>query len=103
MSFISSDDAAKFLKFALLSDIEGPFNATSTGTVSMQELMDLIEKAVGKKANIVVEEDNESTSPFSLPDDWYMSQEKSMNAGFTCEPLLNWLPSLILDITKENN
>lgn len=51
----------------------------------------------------MVEEDNESTSPFSLPDDWYMSQEKSMNAGFTCEPLLNWLPSLILDITKENN
>ncbi|SOC02685.1 nucleoside-diphosphate-sugar epimerase [Ureibacillus xyleni] len=101
MSFISSEDAAKFLKFALLSDIEGPFNVTSSGTVSMQELMGLIEKAVGKQAKIVVGKDNERTSPFSLPDDWYMSQEKSIKAGFTCEPLNDWLPTLINEITKQ--
>lgn len=101
MSFISSDDAADFLKFVGFNKTVGPINATSTGVYSMEELMSLIENAVGKKAKISLSEDEGTMSPFAIPKDWYMSQEKSIQDGFTCKPLESWLPNLIETLAQE--
>ena len=101
MSYILSDDAAGFLKFAGLSAIEGPYNATSSGTYSLQQLIDMIEKAVGKRAKIALVGDKTSLSPFAVPADWYMTQAKSIEAGFTCKPLEDWLPALIEKIAQD--
>jgi len=95
MSFILSNDASAFLKFAGLSDIVGPYNATSSGTFSLRELMDIVEQSVGKKAKIALVGDDETRSPFAVPTDWFMTQEKSIQSGFTCQPLEDWLPNLI--------
>ncbi|HWK24290.1 MAG TPA: NAD-dependent dehydratase [Ureibacillus sp.] len=100
MSFISSDDASEFLKFAGLSGIIGPYNATSSGTYTMRELMDIIEEKVGKKAKIALVGNKESLSPFAVPTDWFMSQDKSMKAGFECTPLEAWLPELIRTLSE---
>ncbi|MDN4494518.1 NAD-dependent epimerase/dehydratase family protein [Ureibacillus aquaedulcis] len=101
MSYILSDDAGDFLKFAGFSDIVGPYNATSSGTYSLKELMRMIEQNVGKKAKIALVGDEETRSPFAVPKDWFMSQEKSIEAGFTCRPLENWLPNLIKTLSQQ--
>jgi len=101
MSYILSDDAAGFLKFAGFSSIEGPFNATSTGSLSMQELIHLIEEATGKKAKITLVGDDESRSPFGVPEDWFMDPKKATDAGYEFLPLNNWLPSLIIKLASE--
>lgn len=101
MSFISSDDAAHFLKMVGFSSVHGPINATSTGTYTMGELMNLIELAVGKKAKITLEEDRGTKSPFAIPKDWYMSADKSIEASISCKPLQSWLPDLINQLVKE--
>lgn len=95
MSYVLSDDAAGFLKFAGTSNIEGPFNATSTGSYSMVELINLIEEATGKKAKITLAGDDESRSPFGVPKDWYLTPQKSIDAGYEFLHLNEWLPSLI--------
>ena len=101
MSYILSDDASRFLKFAGFSEIVGPYNATSSGTYSLKELMDMIEGNVGKKAKIALVGNDETRSPFAVPADWYMTQAKSIEAGFTCKPLETWLPDLIQTISQE--
>ncbi|MDI7740667.1 NAD-dependent epimerase/dehydratase family protein [Lysinibacillus fusiformis] len=101
MSYILSDDASRFLKFAGFSEITGPYNATSSGTYSLKELMGMIEKEVGKNAKIALVGDDETRSPFAVPKDWYMSQEKSIQAGFTCQPLEDWLPGLIKTLAQQ--
>ncbi|MFC7684512.1 NAD-dependent epimerase/dehydratase family protein [Ureibacillus sp. GCM10028918] len=101
MSYILSDDASDFLKFAGFSNIAGPYNATSSGTYSLKELMGIIEQNVGKKAKIALVGDDETRSPFAVPKDWYMSQEKSIAAGFTCSPLESWLPNLVKTLSGQ--
>ena len=101
MSFISSDDAADFLKFIGFSHVDGPINATSTGAYTMEELMHIIESAVGKKAKMTIEGDSGKWSPFAVKKDFYMCANKSMEAGFTCKPLEAWLPHLIDVLANE--
>lgn len=101
MSYILSDDAAAFLEFAGVSNIEGPYNATSTGAYSMSELMNLIEEQTEKKAKISLVGDEESRSPFGVPEDWFMSPNKAMNAGYEFFSLDEWLPELIKKLATE--
>lgn len=103
MSYILSDDASDFLKFAGFSNIVGPYNATSSGTYSLKELMEMVEKNVGKKAKIALVGNDETRSPFAVPKDWYMSQEKSIDAGFECRSLETWLPNLVEKISQQIN
>lgn len=101
MSYILSDDAASFLRFAGFSNIVGPYNVASTGTYSMKELMNLVEQSVGKRAKIALIGDEESRSPFAVPKDWYMAVEKSEKAGFQCRHLQEWLPALIQKLADD--
>lgn len=101
MSYILSDDAAGFLEFAGISPIEGPYNATSIGAYSMSELMNIIEDETGNKAKISLVGDEESRSPFGVPQDWFMSPEKAMNAGYEFLSLDKWLPNLIKTLVRE--
>lgn len=52
MSFISDNQAAAFLYFAGVTAIEVPYNATATGTISLNNLLGFIEEASGKLAKI---------------------------------------------------
>ncbi len=102
MSFILASEAAAFLKWAGLSDVEGPFNATAKGKISMGELIHIIEKVTGHDAKITLEGDEEDTSPFAIPATWYMNTEKAGKAGFVFSKLEDWLPALIEKIVGED-
>lgn len=101
MSFILADEAAEFLEWAGFSDIEGPFNATAKGSISLRDLLSLVEQATGKQAIITLEEDDTvEKSPYAIPNDWYMTPEKAEKAGFEFSELSSWLPDLVEKIAK---
>ena len=101
MSFITADEAAEFLEWAGLSAIEGPFNATAKGSISLRDLLSLVEKATGKQAIITLKDDDTvEKSPYAIPNDWYMTPEKAEKAGFEFSELSSWLPDLVEKISK---
>lgn len=103
MSFILAEEAGQFLKWAGLTDVEGPFNATAQGTISLKDLMALVEKATSKQAKIVLVENDEIRSPYAVPASWYMTTEKAEQAGFVFSKLNDWLPGLIDEIANQYN
>ncbi|MGE7675539.1 NAD-dependent epimerase/dehydratase family protein [Lysinibacillus sp. NPDC094403] len=102
MSFITDEEAAAFLYFAGITPIEGPYNATAVGAISLKDLMGLIEETTGKHAKIsLVGGDEKSQSPYGVPADWYMSTTKAEAVGFTFSQLHDWLPTLVKTLVKE--
>lgn len=102
MSYITDEEAAEFLYFAGVTPIEGPYNATASGAISLKELLALIEKESGKRAKIsLVGGDEESQSPYGVPADWYMTNAKAEKAGFTFSQLHDWLPKLVKTLVKQ--
>lgn len=102
MSYITDEEAAEFLYFAGVTPIEGPYNATASGAISLKELLALIEEESGKRAKIsLVGGDEESQSPYGVPADWYMTNAKAEKAGFTFSQLHEWLPKLIKTLVKQ--
>lgn len=102
MSFILASEAAEFLKWAGMNDVEGPFNATANGKISLADLMKIVEAATGKTARIEVPGNKDIRSPFAIPESWYMNNEKATKAGFPFTSLQEWLPKLIKNIAKNN-
>jgi len=100
MSYIQADEAARFMKWAGLSDVEGPYNAAANGKVSLSDLMSLIEAAVGKPAKISLEGPKEVQSPYAIPASWYMTTDKAVNSGYQFTNLHDWLKPLIEAIAK---
>ena len=103
MSFILAQEAGQFLKWAGLTGVEGPFNATAQGIVSLKELVGLIEKATGKKAKMALVANDKHRSPYAIPASWYMTTEKAQQAGFVFSKLMDWLPGLINEMAKQYN
>ena len=103
MSFILAEEAGKFLKWAGLTDVEGPFNATAQEIISLKELMVLIEESTGKKAKITLVGNEDYRSPYAIPASWYMTTEKAQQAGFVFSKLTDWLPGLINEMAKQYN
>ncbi len=102
MSYITDEEAANFLYFAGMTPIEGPYNATASGAMSLKELLALIEEKSGKRAKIsLVGGDEESQSPYGVPADWYMTNAKAEKAGFTFSQLHDWLPKLVNTLVKQ--
>ncbi|MGM9989044.1 MAG: NAD-dependent epimerase/dehydratase family protein [Bacillaceae bacterium] len=101
MSFITSEEAADVLLFIGENDIVGPVNATSTDAIGMNELINLIEKVTNKKANVVMDiQDETDHSPFGVEDDWYMSNALLQSKGFCFSKLEQWLPQLVKNLAN---
>lgn len=101
MSYIHADEAAEFLHWAGMTEVEGPFNATANGKISLTELIQLVEKATGKTAKISLVGNDEIRSPYAIPSSWYMSNAKATEAGFAFSNLDEWLAPLIEAIAKK--
>ncbi|WP_155592736.1 NAD-dependent epimerase/dehydratase family protein [Lysinibacillus cavernae] len=102
MSYITDEEAAAFLYFVGVTPIEGPYNATASGTISLKDLLTLIEEASGKRAKIsLIGGDEASQSPYGVSADWYMSNAKAEKAGFTFSQLDEWLPKLVTTLVKQ--
>lgn len=100
MTFIHANEAAQFLKWAGLTKVKGPFNACSTGAITLGELVQLIEEKTTKEAKVVLT--SEAKTPYAIKDNWYMSNRKAKANGFDFPNLNVWLPQLITNIVDEH-
>jgi hypothetical protein len=96
MCFILSDEVASFLAWLRQSNLEGPVNACSQCDLSTGQILSLITEAAGKQANILSE--TEQKSPFGPAVSRYMDTTKAVQAGYTFQPLTDWMPKLIREI-----
>ncbi|MCH7323706.1 NAD-dependent epimerase/dehydratase family protein [Solibacillus sp. MA9] len=100
MSFIQATEAAKFLAWVGMNDVEGPINATANGIISLRDLISLIEDKTNKRAKIALLGTDEIRSPYAIPTSWYMKNDKATSLGFTFSNLQDWLPGLVEAISK---
>lgn len=100
MSYISSADAADFLRWLAERDVRGPIQASSPEAMSMGDLMKEIEQAVGKAAVYADQAGKDFQSPFGVPSDWYMNTSRANHLGYHFSSLNSWLPKLITDIAR---
>jgi nucleoside-diphosphate-sugar epimerase len=100
ISFITSSEVASFMKWLGTASITGPVNGSSDGSVTIGQIIKMIEQAAGKEACIVPETDEEHMSPFGIPISWTMDTAKARAAGYTFQSVQEWLPELIQDIVS---
>ncbi|MBY9078484.1 NAD-dependent dehydratase [Paenibacillus sp. HN-1] len=103
MSFITSDEAADFLNKLGCSTLTGPVNACSGGTVSIREVIAMIERETGQRAEVCSEAPEEHISPFGVEESWYMDTAYAQKAGFAFRELTEYLPALIASINLKLN
>ncbi|MEI5907046.1 NAD-dependent epimerase/dehydratase family protein [Bacillus spongiae] len=101
MSYISSDEAAKFLHWLSHNHLSGPINACSKGELSLREILTFIEKEVEMKAIVREETIEENRSPFGIPNTWCMDSSKAQKAGYEFQRIESWFPALIHEIVEE--
>ncbi|MGN7477832.1 NAD-dependent epimerase/dehydratase family protein [Solibacillus silvestris] len=100
MSFIQATEAARFLVWAGMENVEGPINATANGMISLKNLVSLIEEKTGERAKIALLGTDEIRSPYAVPATWYMKNDKAQQLGFSFSRLDDWLPGLVGQITN---
>lgn len=103
MSFIQATEAAQFLKWAGMTEVKGPYNATANGRITLSDLIKLVETATGKSAKISLVGNDEIGSPYAIPSSWYMTNEKATNSGFQFTNLHDWLKPLVEAIVSNKN
>ena len=99
LSFISSEEAAEFLFWAGTSPLRGPVNACANGTVSLENLIGLVEKETRRKAVMTSDKDGAEPSPYGIPFSWTMDNTKASAAGFDFSNLNDWLHPLIKELS----
>jgi nucleoside-diphosphate-sugar epimerase len=95
MSFISSDEAGRFLSFLGDHHLTGPVNAASTDATTLSALIQQIENATGKIAKITNIETSLNGSPFGSEFDFNLGNAKASSLGFKFAKLNDYLPKLI--------
>lgn len=101
ISFVHAEEAAEFLEWAGHTKFEGPVNACSSGTISVRELMGLIQQNIGRTVPLQTSAAPEHMSPFGIPGDWTMDHSRAAAAGFKFWDLGDWMPNLIAELTAE--
>ncbi len=92
MGFIRSDEAGKFLAFLAGKDIEGAINGSSSGTISIREIIDYVEKKTGSKA--IISEDGED-APYNGEPAYSINTDKAQALGFQFSELNDWIYNLL--------
>lgn len=92
MGFIRSDEAGRFLAFLAEQDYRGAVNGCSTGTISIKEILDYIEKKTEKKAVLSAAGD---AAPYNGTPAYSISTLKAENLGFSFTNLQDWIYDLI--------
>lgn len=101
ISFIKGSEVANVMIWMIENHKTGVYNASSNETIEVEELMQMIEKAVGKKAEIEYSSSDEDQSPFSLKEDSYLKVTRLEKEHYPVPGLISWLKPLIYDLTAQ--
>ncbi len=92
MSFIRSDEAGEFMAFLSESDFTGAINGASNGTISIREILDYVERKIGKKA--IFSSDGE-LAPYNGEREYSINTDKAVNLGYKFSELKDWIYDLL--------
>ncbi|MBR1675417.1 MAG: NAD-dependent epimerase/dehydratase family protein [Eubacterium sp.] len=92
MGFIGAEEAGRFIAYLVDKDFHGPINGCSTGTISLREVIDYVEKKTGCKA--VLSEDGDK-APYNEEVEYSINTEKAAGLGFEFSVLKEWIYDLI--------
>lgn len=93
MAFICEKDAGDFIAYLADHFVPGPINGCSKETVKIANLVEYIEKSLGKKAAINRQGDNAPYNGFE--DTLSLNTEKAEAIGYRFRELKEWLYQLI--------
>jgi nucleoside-diphosphate-sugar epimerase len=95
ISLISSGEAASFLLWLSRVHFTGPFNACSTGSIALGEIVTLLEEATRKTATVRAQPDDQPMSLFWARSSFTLSAARAQHCGFPFFRIRDWLPSLV--------
>ena len=99
IGFISSEEAGQFLFWLLDKNLNGSVNAGSSDSISLRELVEVIESQLAKKIVFAARPEKDSHSPFGISSDWTMNMNKAEKLGFQFSRHQDWLPDLIAKLS----
>lgn len=92
LGYIGSEEAGKFMAFLADKEVTGAINGCSSGTISLCEIIDYVEKKTGTKAIIDKEGEN---APYNEAFDYSVNTEKAQKLGFRFTNLRDWIFELV--------
>jgi nucleoside-diphosphate-sugar epimerase len=92
LSFINSHEAGRFLAWCAGSPVLGVMNASSCGTISLEEIIDYVEKRIGKKAIIDVQGES---APLNGAPSFSLDTTTAQSAGFSFQNISEWVYPMI--------
>jgi len=98
LSFIRSDEAGAFLAWAAEQEFTGPVNASSTGTISVREIISCVETKTGKKAKL---SRSGLAGPYNGQEAFSLDTERAQALGFSFTKLDDWIYGLIDNFIEE--
>jgi len=102
LHFIDSQEAGEFMAFLANENITGIFDGASVGTITIKEMIEIIEKFTGKKAIL---SDSGDPAPYNDTPYFELNTQPAQDLGYYFSDLSDWMKLLIkqLLITKEKN
>lgn len=92
MGFIDSQEAGEFIAHLVNSDITGAINGCSSGTISVREIIEYVEKRCGVKA---VLSDDGDEAPYNGEVEYSINTDMAKSTGFTFYNLKDYIYELI--------
>ncbi|MCI8538536.1 MAG: NAD-dependent epimerase/dehydratase family protein [Oscillospiraceae bacterium] len=92
MSFISSEEAGRFLAFLADSGCQGPINGCSRDTVSMRAILNAASEKTGRTPVLSPEGD---PAPYNGAEAYSLNTSRANDLGFVFSSLHAWLPALL--------
>lgn len=92
LSFIRSNEAGDFLAWAAEQEFTGPINASTTGTISVREIITYVEKKTGKKAKL---SRVGLAGPYNGLESFSLDTSRAEALGFSFTRLDGWICGLI--------
>ena len=100
LSFIDSQEAGKFLAHVATNPVFGAINASSIGTVSLEEIITYVENNTGKKAII---SDQGTPAPLNEAPDFSLDVTLAKKSGFQFKNINDWVYPLLDHWIKESH
>lgn len=93
LSFIHEDEAGRFISHLADYSVDGAVNGSSKGSISISELISMIENLTGKKA---IFSENGDAAPYNgYMDDMTLNTDLADKTGFDFSNINSWIEDLI--------
>lgn len=97
LGFIGSKEAGCFLAWLATQDFTGTINGSNSGTISMREVIDYVERMTGKKAIILPESES---APYNHAVAYSLDTSIAEELGYKFSDLDSWIYKLINSYIK---